>query len=453
MGIVLAFVLPVLAAGSVSGLSAGRAAAAGMAPQGTYNAVPHVPKVKKVRDLRMSAHGKHLLHTFSRAGGGSGSSFTSTNWDGYFASEAGSPSNQTTFNEVQAQWKVQPVTCDPNGGTQWLGDWVGLDGWYNGSVEQGGTEAICSGSTPSYAVWWEMFPFNLIQSGFSVSPGDSIQASVTFNAPASEFDIVVRDVTSGQTLTEDTPCQPGQNGCARSTAEVISEDIGGGTDTDGLFALPNYGTSTFSGISLTDVGNHTGTLTNSAWTANEVTEVSSQGVTKQTTSGLSTDGSSFSTTWKAEFGGSASVTLDYQTPNTSVTTNQPQPQFELVNSGTVAIPLSAITIRYWFTEDGTQPLQFFCDFTPAGCSNVSGTFAGTTLGGQDHYLQLSFSPGAGTLGPGSNTGLIQTRFSETNWANMTQSNDYSWNNADTTLRANPQITVYDNGTLIYGIEP
>ena len=36
---------------------------------------------------------------------------------------------------------------------------------------------------------------------------------------------------------------------------------------------------------------------------------------------------------------------------------------------------------------------------------------------------------------------------------MTQTNDYSFNAADASFTANPDITVYDNGTLIYGTEP
>jgi endoglucanase len=36
---------------------------------------------------------------------------------------------------------------------------------------------------------------------------------------------------------------------------------------------------------------------------------------------------------------------------------------------------------------------------------------------------------------------------------MTQTNDYSFNAADSAFTANPTITVYDDGQLIYGTEP
>ena len=73
--------------------------------------------------------------------------------------------------------------------------------------------------------------------------------------------------------------------------------------------------------------------------------------------------------------------------------------------------------------------------------------------GADHYLQLSFGSGAGSLAPGASTGGIQNEIFTSSYATMTQTNDYSFNAADTSFTANPDITVYDNGTLIYGAEP
>lgn len=112
------------------------------------------------------------------------------------------------------------------------------------------------------------------------------------------------------------------------------------------------------------------------------------------------------------------------------------------------------TVRYWFTEDGTAPMAYSCDYAILGCSNVSGTIATVTpVTGADYYLQLSFGSGAGTIGPNGNTGTIQGRLYQTNFANMTQTNDYSFNANDTSFTVNPAITVYYNGTLIGGIEP
>lgn len=220
--------------------------------------------------------------------------FTSSNWDGYFVRNA---AGTTDFNAVSASWTVNPVTCS---GTkkEWGVVWVGLDGWLNDVVEQGGTEAICRQGVPHYTVWWEMFPSNSIQKGFRVTPGDKINASVTFNPVNAEFTIVVENQTSGKTLSEATPCLLGPNGCPRTSAEVISEDVEH-FDSGLLFPLPDYGDQSIKKASVTDVTGHTGSLSDLAWQLGQVTEAS-LGIVKQTTSDLTANGTSFTTTSKSQ---------------------------------------------------------------------------------------------------------------------------------------------------------
>jgi hypothetical protein len=220
--------------------------------------------------------------------------YTSNNWDGYFATAA---NEGTDFTAVSATWTQAAVTCSGSA-QEWGGFWVGMDGWWNDVVEQGGTEAQCINGSPEYNVWWEMYPFNAIQTGFAINAGDTIEASVTYVASTQMFDIVVKDTTSGQTLTEDTPCQTGQDGCPRTSADIISEDITN-LGSGGLFPLPDYGTETYTSASVTDTSGHTGSLSDSAWQLGEVTEVSG-GVTKQTTSALNPAGTSFTTTWQSQ---------------------------------------------------------------------------------------------------------------------------------------------------------
>jgi hypothetical protein len=151
----------------------------------------------------------------------------------------------------------------------------------------------------------------------------------------------------------------------------------------------------------------------------------------------------------------ASLTAKYETSTTAATTSTISNQIELVNNGTAAIPLSGVTVRYWFTEDGTGTLTYACDYAPVGCSNVTGAFSALSspVTGADHYLQLSFGSGAGSLAPGAATGGIQNRIYQANYATMTQTNDYSFNASDASFTANPDITVYYNGKLVYGTEP
>jgi Peptidase A4 family len=221
--------------------------------------------------------------------------YTSWNWDGYFATDS---TDSTDFNSVTATWTEPSVTCDDN--TAWAGFWVGTDGWWNDVVEQGGSQAQCFSGTAYYSVWWEMYPYNDIQTGFSIDAGDTITATVTYSPTTTDFTITVKDVTLDQTLTEVTPCESDQDGCPRTTAEVISEDIGGGSDTDGLYYLPDYDSITYNDISITNTAGHSGSLSDSNWNLGKVAEVSSTNITKQSTSGLSGSGTSFSTSWLHE---------------------------------------------------------------------------------------------------------------------------------------------------------
>lgn len=145
--------------------------------------------------------------------------------------------------------------------------------------------------------------------------------------------------------------------------------------------------------------------------------------------------------------------VEYSTSDPAPTTSQIGANFQLYNEGNTPINLSGITVRYWFTEDGTQPMSFACDYSPIGCSNITAHFNTTSLGGQDHYLELGFTAGAGTLQPGQSTGIIETRFYQNNFATMNQANDWSFNGADTTPNQNFQITLYQNGNLLTGEEP
>src|SRR5579883_1659910 len=61
------------------------------------------------------------------------------------------------------------------------------------------------------------------------------------------------------------------------------------------------------------------------------------------------------------------LVLEYADATTSATTNTPRPHFEIVNNTSSSVSLSNLTIRYWYTEDGTQSQQFWCDYALAGC--------------------------------------------------------------------------------------
>src|SRR5262245_64791888 len=134
--------------------------------------------------------------------------------------------------------------------------------------------------------------------------------------------------------------------------------------------------------------------------------------------------------------------------------NQIKPHFNIVNGGTTTVPLSELTIRYWYTNDGSQPQVYDCDFASRGCSNISASFVSIpAVTGANTYFQLSFSAGAGSLTPGQQSGEIQTRLHSQNWSNYTEGNDYSYDATKTSFADWTRVTLYRNGTLVWGTEP
>jgi endoglucanase len=149
------------------------------------------------------------------------------------------------------------------------------------------------------------------------------------------------------------------------------------------------------------------------------------------------------------------LVLEYADANTTATTNQISPHFEIINNTSASVSLSQLTIRYWYTEDGTQSQNFYCDYAVAGCANVTGSF--TTMSSPtstaDTYLQVGFTSAAGSIPIDGNSGDIQVRIAKSDWSNYNQANDYSWSATQTSYAPWNQVTLYLNGQLVAGTEP
>jgi hypothetical protein len=147
--------------------------------------------------------------------------------------------------------------------------------------------------------------------------------------------------------------------------------------------------------------------------------------------------------------------LQYLCALITPTSQQLQPQFQIINHGTTSVPISSLTIRYFYTKDGAASgvQNFVCDYAMIGSGNVSAVFNTTTGTNADEYLELHFAAAAGSLAPGASTGGIQARVYATGYPTMTQTNDYSFDPTKTSFTDSMLVTLYQNGTLVWGVEP
>ena len=137
--------------------------------------------------------------------------------------------------------------------------------------------------------------------------------------------------------------------------------------------------------------------------------------------------------------------------------NQLYYHLRVANGGTVAAPLSSITVRYWFTNDiPGDPIQFECDFAQVGCANVTAKLVNLTtpLTKANMYLELGFTAAAGSIAPNSDSGEIQTRMHHPDFANFNTALSYSFiSDPSFVYKSSQTITVYLNGVLVWGQEP
>jgi hypothetical protein len=219
----------------------------------------------------------------------------STNWSGYAAETNLSAPASNAVTQVSGSWNVPTVTGKTNA---YSSVWVGIDGYSSNSVEQLGTEQDTSrsGATTYYA-WWEMYPNPLVQiTSMTISPGDSISASVTYNSGA--FTLQIRDNTTRQSFSTIQTAT-----AQRSSAEWIVEAP---SSISGVLPLANSGTAKFSGAQAT-INGTTGAIDNASWQNTSIDMVTKSGTVIDQTSGLTDTTrpitSSFSVTYSGSGGG------------------------------------------------------------------------------------------------------------------------------------------------------
>jgi hypothetical protein len=206
----------------------------------------------------------------------------SSNWSGY----ADDNTTGDTYSGVSGSWTEPGVSCTSQ--ESLAAFWVGIDGYNSDSVEQDGTLAECYGGTAYYYTWWEMYPSNDVQVvGETLSPGDSITASVVGNG--SGYTLDVTDATNpDDSFSTNQTC----SGCANSSAEWIAEAP---TGSSGVEPLSDFGSWTLTNAAVTS--GSAGTI--SSFPDDEITMVDSSGNTEAQPGPLNGSGSAFTVDWEA----------------------------------------------------------------------------------------------------------------------------------------------------------
>jgi hypothetical protein len=220
----------------------------------------------------------------------------SLNWSGYAVT-----SKLGKFNYVHSRFIQPAITC--KGSNPTTSNWVGLDGYTSGTVEQDGTLAYCNGNSKvtHYQAWYEFYPEPLI-TVFNVRPGDTIDALVKYRK--GKFTLTVADLTRHKSVSHSGKC----SNCARSSAEWIVERpelCSNSACTAGFLpVLPNFGVTTMSqDWASIDGGSVSPVRRFTKWPINMVQRDKKGKITQLDSVGsLFSGGSAFSVKWLAKGG-------------------------------------------------------------------------------------------------------------------------------------------------------
>ena len=233
-------------------------------------ATPTIAAAAPAQITRITHHTAPRIHLSQHGKSNS----TSSNWSGY-------ATTGTTYSDVQASW-TQPTGNCSDGQTAYSSFWIGIDGDGTNSVEQTGSEVDCSGGSPVYYAWYEMYPAYPVNYSNTVRPGDSFSAEVKYIG-SNKFTLSITDHTQNWSHSVTKTLRR----AARGSAEWIAEAPSSGS---GVLPLANFGTVNFTnctanGVSISSNPNP------------DAITMASGSTTKAVPSGL-TGGNAFSVAWK-----------------------------------------------------------------------------------------------------------------------------------------------------------
>ncbi|GEM_PF-2519427 len=130
--------------------------------------------------------------------------------------------------------------------------------------------------------------------------------------------------------------------------------------------------------------------------------------------------------------------------------------FRIRNFGQEDVPLSELTIRYYYTiESGAAQVYTCVLFAQTSCANLIATFGTSSAPGANRYLELGFDSVSSLPSSGGDTGEIKGTLRNEDFSNYHQGDDYSFDGTDApqSYVRSPHIALYRKGKLIDGKEP
>jgi hypothetical protein len=129
-----------------------------------------------------------------------------------------------------------------------------------------------------------------------------------------------------------------------------------------------------------------------------------------------------------------------------------QPAFELQNTNGTSVPLSELKVRYWYAQEAGDAPIFHC--SGSLCTFVTSAFVTVSPArtNADHYFEVGFT-GSSALAAGDVSSFLQITIDRL--SNFNETNDYSHDatKAWPTFSEWTHMTMYRNGTLVWGTEP
>jgi hypothetical protein len=228
----------------------------------------------------------------------------------------------------------------------------------------------------------------------------------------------------------------------------LTSGTGGSSSSGGKGGTGNSAFGGSAGVGGSGNGGTTGGTSSSGGTAG--TSGGSSGAGGTTTGG--TGGTSGGSAGSGGTGGvpqdvidAADVVAHTKNDKTTASSSEIFFHFYLENQSDDPLPMANVEVRYWFDPDGVTP-QVAKYYQAA---SIQGQTVAFQEAGANSYVKMTFTGNTITKGADLSASEFQLQITG---GTFDQSDDWSWT-ASGTRAPNDKVTVYLDGTLVWGCEP